>query len=126
MFVNRKLISVLIRTIFDIIDVYICNMFKAIFSKQNSRLKAIWERYDLVFKQPAKTSRETFKKKDTYILKLRFEDQEIEGLGECSPLWTLSIDPKREYSEKLDWVCANINDWKKIEKIVEQKKETEK
>ena len=87
-------------------------MFKAIFSKQNSRLKAIWERYDLVFKQPAKTSRETFKKKDTYILKLRFEDQEIEGLGECSPLWTLSIDPKREYSEKLDWVCANINDWK--------------
>ena len=71
----------------------------------------MWERYDLVFKQPAKTSRETFKKKDTYILKLRFEDQEIEGFGECSPLWTLSIDPKQYYSEKLDWVCANINDW---------------
>jgi o-succinylbenzoate synthase len=86
-------------------------MLKAIFSKQKRRLKAKWERYDLVFKQSAKTSRETFKKKDTYILKLRFENQEIEGLGECSPLWTLSIDPKKYYSEKLDWVCANINDW---------------
>lgn len=85
-------------------------MFKAIFSTPNRRLKAKWERHDLAFKKPAKTSRETFKKKDTYILKLGFEDEEIKGLGECSPLWTLSIDPKDGYSEKLDWVCANIND----------------
>ena len=87
-------------------------MLKAIFSKSKKRLKANWERRFLVFKKPAKTSREIFKKKDTYLLKLSFEDEEIEGLGECSPLWTLSVDPKESYSKKLDWVCANINGWK--------------
>tara|TARA_Y100000589_G_scaffold331661_1_gene386232 strand:- start:19833 stop:20888 length:1056 start_codon:yes stop_codon:yes gene_type:complete len=87
-------------------------MYKALFSLPRTPLKAEWKRHDLVFKQPAKTSRETFKKKDTYILKLSFVSQKIEGWGECSPLWTLSIDPKDGYSEKLDWVCENINDWK--------------
>ena len=91
---------------------YLCGMYKTLFSLPSTPLKAEWRRHDLVFKQPAKTSRETFKKKDTYILKLSFVDQKIEGWGECSPLWTLSIDSKDGYSEKLDWVCENINDWK--------------
>ena len=91
---------------------YLCGMYKALFSLPSTPLKAEWRRHDLVFKQPAKTSRETFKKKDTYVLKLSFVDQKIEGWGECSPLWTLSIDPKDGYAEKLDWVCENINDWK--------------
>ena len=45
------------------------------------------------------------------MLKISFEDEAIQGCGECSPLWTLSIDPKDEYTDKLDWVCSNINSW---------------
>lgn len=86
-------------------------MFEAPISLPDKPLKASWERHDLVFKRPAKTSRETFKTKDTYLLKVGFDNEEVDGLGECSPLWTLSIDPCDTYSEKLDWVCKNINDW---------------
>ena len=68
-------------------------------------------KHELVFKRPAKTSREIFNTKDTYVLKISFEDEAIQGCGECSPLWTLSIDPKDEYTDKLDWVCSNINSW---------------
>jgi o-succinylbenzoate synthase len=89
-------------------------MLESFFSLPDKPLKASWERRVLVFKQPAKTSRETLKKKETYLLKVAFQDQQIEGWGECSPLWTLSVDPKEEYSKKLDWVCANINSWKRI------------
>ena len=89
-------------------------MLKSFFTLPNKPLIASWERQVLVFKKPAKTSRETFKKKETYLLKVAFRDEQIEGCGECSPLWTLSIDPKDEYSKKLDWVCANINSWKRI------------
>jgi o-succinylbenzoate synthase len=86
-------------------------MIKPLFSKSSKTLKAKWERHSMIFKQPAKTSRETFRKKDTYLIKLFFENEERVGLGECSPLWTLSIDPKQNYSSKLNWVCANINNW---------------
>lgn len=89
-------------------------MFEAPISLPNKKLKATWQRHNLVFKRPAKTSRETFKSKDTYLLKVSFEGEEIEGVGECSPLWTLSIDPKDSYSDKLDWVCENINSWQEF------------
>ena len=89
-------------------------MFETSISLPNKILKATWKRYDLVFKRPAKTSRETFKTKDTYLLKVGFAGEEVNGLGECSPLWTLSIDPQDKYSEKLDWVCSNINSWKEF------------
>ncbi|MBL55694.1 MAG: o-succinylbenzoate synthase [Flavobacteriales bacterium] len=86
-------------------------MFKAPLLLSNQLLKATWEKHELVFKRPAKTSREIFNTKDTYVLKISFEDEAIQGCGECSPLWTLSIDPKDEYTDKLDWVCSNINSW---------------
>lgn len=89
-------------------------MFEAPISLPDKPMKASWERHDLVFKTPAKTSRETFKTKDTYLLKVSFEGEEKEGVGECSPLWTLSIDPRENYSEKLDWVCSNINSWQEF------------
>lgn len=97
-------------------------MFEAPIIPQEKRLKATWEKHDLVFKRPAKTSRETFKIKDTYLLKVGYvceadggdEEMGICGVGECSPLWTLSIDPREFYLEKLDWVCANINSWQEF------------
>lgn len=85
-------------------------MFEAPINLSDKLLKATWEKHDLIFKRPAKTSRETFKIKDTYLLRVTDENG-VTGVGECSPLWTLSIDPKEQYTEHLDWVCANINDW---------------
>ena len=89
-------------------------MIESLFCLPNKPLKASWERHEFIFKQPAKTSRETFKKKETFLLKVAFMNQQVEGCGECSPLWTLSIDPKEHYPEKLDWVCENINSWREI------------
>ena len=51
-------------------------MFKAPLSLSNQLLKATWEKHELVFKRPAKTSREIFNTKDTYVLKISFEDVE--------------------------------------------------
>ncbi len=89
-------------------------MFEAEITLQNKPLKASWEKHDLIFKIPAKTSRETFKIKDTYLLKVSYLGEEISGVGECSPLWTLSIDPKENYTQTLDWLCENINRWDEI------------
>ena len=95
---------------------YICIMFEVQISLPNKRLKATWQKHDLIFKRPAKTSRETFKIRDTYLLKIEYIDEVNQkmGIGECSPLWTLCIDSRDSYSEKLDWVCANINRWDQI------------
>lgn len=87
-------------------------MIQALKTFKTNSLVASWEKHELIFKTPAKTSRETFKTKDTYLLKVTSDD--ITGTGECSPLWTLSIDPKEEYAEKLNWLCNNINNWRSI------------
>lgn len=76
-----------------------------------SNLEAHFEKHTLKFIKPAKTSRETFYEKDTYLLKIKIKDSDEVGVGECSPLWTLSIDPKENYTKKLEWVCKNINKW---------------
>lgn len=89
-------------------------MFEAPIFLPQKRLVASWERHDLVFKRPAKTSRETFKTKDTYLLKVGYENEEVFGVGECSPLWTLSVDPRAQYPKQLDWVCEHINDWERF------------
>lgn len=86
-------------------------MFEAPINLSDKLLKATWEKHDLFFKRPAKTSRETFKTKDTYLLRVTDENG-VMGVGECSPLWTLSIDPREQYTEQLDWVCSHVNDWK--------------
>lgn len=78
---------------------------------KNKKLIASYERHVLKFKVPAKTSREIFKEKETYLLKIYYEDNSSIGFGECSPLWSLSIDPKASYESKLSHVCKNINDW---------------
>lgn len=80
----------------------------------NTTIAARWEKHDLVFKTPAKTSRETFKTKDTYLLRLSTNNGKDTGVGECSPLWTLSIDPREKYTDKLQWLCNNINYWEEI------------
>ena len=89
-------------------------MFNAPVKLQNLKLEATFEKHQLQFITPAKTSRETFTLKETYLLKVKYTNSEFLGIGECSPLWSLSIDPKGEYLSKLQFVCDNINNWKVI------------
>jgi o-succinylbenzoate synthase len=89
-------------------------MFDAPIQLQDLKLEASFEKHQLQFITPAKTSRETFTLKDTYLLNVRYHDTELTGIGECSPLWTLSIDPKDEYIAQLQFVCDNINNWKSL------------
>jgi O-succinylbenzoate synthase len=54
--------------------------------------------YNLVFKKPAKTSRNTFKEKTVYYLKLsKTNHPEKFGIGEAAPLALLSLDDDKEF-----------------------------
>lgn len=86
-------------------------MFDAPIKLKKLELAASFEKHELKFITPAKTSRETFTLKETYLLKVNYLGDEKTGIGECSPLWSLSIDPKDEYISKLQFVCNNINNW---------------
>ena len=76
-------------------------MFDAPIKLKKLELVASFEKHELKFITPAKTSRETFILKETYLLKVNYIGDEKTGIGECSPLWSLSIDPKDEYISKL-------------------------
>lgn len=87
-------------------------MFEAPIQLRNTPLEASFTKHELQFITPAKTSRETFHVKETYVLKVKYQSEKFEAEGECSPLWSLSIDPKDQYVSKLEEICANINNWK--------------
>ncbi len=69
-------------------------------------MKASFNCYELVFKNPAGTSRGTLKTKLTYFLKIKSPD--FEYIGECGFFKGLSADNEYEYENKLRWVCENI------------------
>ncbi|NVK29331.1 MAG: o-succinylbenzoate synthase [Flavobacteriia bacterium] len=70
-------------------------------------MKARWIKHELIFKQPAGTSRGVLKTKETYYIIAREEGKY--GVGECGLLKGLSPDDVPEYEEKLDEVCKYIN-----------------
>jgi o-succinylbenzoate synthase len=70
-------------------------------------LKASFFKYNLIFKQPAGTSRGILRTKETYFLKLQ-EDQKT-GFGECAVFRGLSYDDRPGYEEKLKWLCDHIH-----------------
>ena len=70
-------------------------------------IKAIYKKYNLQFKQPSGTSRGVLKTKETWFLILT--DGVKKGIGECGLFRGLSIDDRKDYQEKLQWVCLNIN-----------------
>lgn len=70
-------------------------------------MKARWIKHELIFKQPAGTSRGVLKTKETYFIIAREEGKY--GIGECGLLRGLSPDDVPEYEEKLDEVCKYIN-----------------
>lgn len=69
-------------------------------------------KHTLIFKQASGTSRGILKTKDSWFIKVWFEDEpNMFGLGECGLLRGLSYDDVPNYEEKLNEVCENINNY---------------
>jgi o-succinylbenzoate synthase len=76
-----------------------------------TRAEASWENYTLEFIKPARTSRDTLATKPTWFLQLTDKDDpSIKGLGECSPIWGLSIDTPEFFEKTLNELCAHFNE----------------
>lgn len=71
------------------------------------------QKHDLVFKKPAKTSRNVFKNRTIYLIHLTDLKTGRTGVGESAPLQLLSIDDITNYEEnlrnKLDEFCLTGN-----------------
>jgi len=72
-------------------------------------LLASFKKYILDFKFAAKTSRNTLNQKPTYFLFLKDFEKDLLGIGECSTISGLSIDPENLYESKLSELCKEIN-----------------
>ncbi len=73
-------------------------------------MKAAYTRYDLQFSFPAGTSRGVLTSKETYFIKLWYEENPyIYGIGECAIFRGLSADDCPDYEDKLKEVCENID-----------------
>lgn len=70
-------------------------------------MKARYINYNLNFKFPAGTSRGVLHSK--YSAFLILEENGITGIGECSTIPGLSIDPESNYEQKLKEVCDALN-----------------
>jgi o-succinylbenzoate synthase len=80
----------------------------------NNKLVAEVERYELKFKFLAKTSRDELKTKETFYIKVwRRDAPEFKAIGECSPLWGLSLDPRHDFFELLKMIALDINNYKR-------------
>lgn len=73
------------------------------------KYSASFEKFPLIFKKPAGTSRGFLLEKPSWLLKIKDNDQNIEGIGECSIIPGLSIDDEALIEEQLREVCNSIN-----------------
>lgn len=74
------------------------------------RMNLFYQIYRLKFKTPSGTSRGVLTTKETFLLKLKMNDEkETEFFGECGLFRGLSFDDNPEYEEKLKSVCQNFN-----------------
>lgn len=78
-------------------------------------IKASYTTIDLQFKFPARTSRGVLLHKSSSFLILKKDG--FTGIGECSTIPDLSIDPQEKYYQKLDEVCRLMNEGAKLETI---------
>ncbi len=74
--------------------------------------KATYKQYLLEFKEASGTSRGVLTTKETYYLEIT--EGEKKGTGECGIFRGLSYEDIPEYEEKLEWLCENINENKKL------------
>jgi len=61
----------------------------------------------LQFSFPAGTSRGVMQERPTWYLHL--SESNKTGIGECAPLFGLSYEKEEGYTDKLQWVCDNID-----------------
>lgn len=73
-------------------------------------INAEWARLRLDFRFEARTSRESMRYKDTYIVRIH-EDGHY-AYGECALFHGLSEDDKPDYEKQLDYYCRNLNSLK--------------
>lgn len=74
------------------------------------RLRSTWCRYVLDFNFEARTSRGSMLQKETFFIKLWYEDApELYGIGECALFRGLSCDDVADYEQRLDMLCRHIN-----------------
>jgi o-succinylbenzoate synthase len=67
--------------------------------------------HDLVFRFPAKTSRNTLTKKTVWYIQVFDENNpQTFGLGECNMLKGLSLDDIKNYDREIEKWCAGINE----------------
>jgi o-succinylbenzoate synthase len=52
--------------------------------------------HTLFFRKPAKTSRNVLSERDVYYLIAQAHDSQVQGIGECAPIWGLSPESKPE------------------------------
>ena len=72
---------------------------------------ASYQKYTLIFKKPAGTSRGALHLKDTFFLRLSSADEPARfGLGECGPLPGLSLDGRADFENKVAEVCRLVNE----------------
>lgn len=73
-------------------------------------LLAKYTKYNLLFRNPAITSRATMLEKETYFIKIWDETNPyIYGIGECAIFRGLSADDDVNYEAHLKRICDNIN-----------------
>ena len=72
-------------------------------------LQAQYKKQVLYFKRPGGTSRGVLRQKTSFYL-IVWDDNNptVKGIGECSTIKGLSIDPWDQYEKKLESVCNNI------------------
>lgn len=81
-------------------------------SSNVAEMKAAYCKYILVFKEPATTSRETMRVKETFFVKVWDEHRpEIFGIGECPLFRGLSCDDRPDYEAVLHNICQQVDDF---------------
>lgn len=71
-------------------------------------MKGKYQKYQLIFKKPAGTSRGTLHHKETYIIRI-INDNEKVGYGEAALFKGLSADDLTDYEKKLQWAVKNLH-----------------
>ncbi len=70
-------------------------------------MKALYQKYKLLFKRPAGTSRGILHHKETFFIKIEKEGKT--GYGEAALFRGLSADDRPDYEQKLQWTVQNIH-----------------
>lgn len=79
-------------------------------------MPAAYSIHDLLFKTPARTSRNTLSTKRLYLLELSNADGKT-GYGEISPFQGLSLDDRPDFVQKLDRTITLLNEYAPEEEL---------